>query len=566
MWIKKLYATFGSLEDKALGFGKGLNIVYGRNESGKTTWCAFIRSMLFGIATREKERAGYLPDKVKYRPRSGAMYGKAVISKGGEDFFIERTSSARTGVFSIESVTNGSGRAEDIPVSELVGISREVFERSFFISGTSLAVTGARELERKIISLASGGDEKTSAAEAIARLEKKKRSLRSPRGIGRLSEIEAELRSIVSGSLSGGLQTMRDELNILEAEAAKRESAEYAARLEQVRAEQSIGRLSAFEGMSDSRARMQASRDIEELSGAKKRKFPILPAIFAALTAGLGVAGYFLDKRLYLAAIVAFIAAITALSVSEIIRAVKTKRISRELCEKYGTATEAGISDEVEKYCELFSLLEEAERRAEELSGGAEAIKGKISEKSRLFDEKLTESREKDKKREAALSEEYQRLTLEYESLSLAAELLESAAEEFSRRFSPELERRASEIFARLTGGSFEVMRIKNADFEVDVAKGEASPPQGELTLSRGTRDELWLSLRLALCDMLTEDGDKLPIILDDVFVNFDDERLERALRYLSAIAEDRQIIIFSCHRREAEYMSGDEAVTITRL
>ena len=562
MWIKKLYATFGSLEGKALGFGKGLNIVYGRNESGKTTWCAFIRSMLFGIATREKEKAGFLPDKVKYRPKSGEMFGRAVVEKDGEEYILERTSGSRTGVFSAESVKTASGKAINTPISKLCGISREVFERSFFISGASLAVTGTGELEKKIISLASGGDEETSAAEAIARLLKKKRTLRSPRGMGRLPELEEELRAIERGEIPESLRGMYDELHILEAEAAKRESAEMAARLEQARAEQSIGRISVFEGMSDSLAETTAKRDIEKLREAKRRKFPLLPTIFAGVAALSGIAGYLWDARLYFGAAAAVIFAIISLSVSEILRVARKRKTVRELSGKYRVATEEGIFAELSEYCAAFSRLEAAELRAEKLSGGADEIKKELRDKARELEEKLEIARFEEKGKAERLRAEYSALSLEYEGLSLAAELLASAAEEFSNKFSPELERRASEIFARLTGGSFSLVRIKNADFEIDVSKGEAAPPQGELTLSRGTLDELRLSLRLALCDMLAEGGDELPIILDDVFVNFDDERAERALDYLAEIAEKRQIILFSCHRREAEYIKDRATVT----
>ena len=58
MWIKKLYANFGNLENKTLELSPGLNIVSGKNESGKSTWSAFIRAMFFGISTREKAKVG----------------------------------------------------------------------------------------------------------------------------------------------------------------------------------------------------------------------------------------------------------------------------------------------------------------------------------------------------------------------------------------------------------------------------------------------------------------------------------------------------------------------------
>ena len=145
-----------------------------------------------------------------------------VIEKDGEEYILERTASSRTGVFSSESAKSASVGG-NIAISDLVGISREVFERSFFISGSSLAVTGAGELEKKIISLASGGDEETSAAEAIARLMKKKRALRSPRGMGRLTELDratvAETIEQIRVFEDGKVEityTFSDDLGVLE--------------------------------------------------------------------------------------------------------------------------------------------------------------------------------------------------------------------------------------------------------------------------------------------------------------------------------------------------------------
>ena len=72
MKIQKMRATFGTLENARLELGEGLNILEAPNESGKSTWCAFIRAMLYGIDSSERAKAGYLPDKLRYAPWSGA--------------------------------------------------------------------------------------------------------------------------------------------------------------------------------------------------------------------------------------------------------------------------------------------------------------------------------------------------------------------------------------------------------------------------------------------------------------------------------------------------------------
>ena len=72
MMIRKLTASFGKLENETLTLHEGLNVIYAPNESGKSTWCAFIRAMLYGVDSSARARSGYLPDKLRYAPWSGA--------------------------------------------------------------------------------------------------------------------------------------------------------------------------------------------------------------------------------------------------------------------------------------------------------------------------------------------------------------------------------------------------------------------------------------------------------------------------------------------------------------
>ena len=100
----------------------------------------------------------------------------------------------------------------------------------------------------------------------------------------------------------------------------------------------------------------------------------------------------------------------------------------------------------------------------------------------------------------------------------------------------------------------------------MDVATGVASARRDGLFLSRGTLDELYFSLRLALCELILPEEGSPPIVLDDAFVNFDDERLSRALMLLKKLSEKRQIILFSCHGREAAFFENDSEVNIVNL
>lgn len=72
MKIRSMTATFGKLDHARLELGDGLNLIYAPNEGGKSTWAAFWKAMLYGIDTRDRDKKGYLADKNRYQPWSGA--------------------------------------------------------------------------------------------------------------------------------------------------------------------------------------------------------------------------------------------------------------------------------------------------------------------------------------------------------------------------------------------------------------------------------------------------------------------------------------------------------------
>ena len=71
MILKRMTATFGKLEREQLDLEPGLNVIEAPNESGKSTWAAFLLSMLYGIDTAQRSSRTNLPDKTKYKPWNG---------------------------------------------------------------------------------------------------------------------------------------------------------------------------------------------------------------------------------------------------------------------------------------------------------------------------------------------------------------------------------------------------------------------------------------------------------------------------------------------------------------
>ena len=79
--------------------------------------------------------------------------------------------------------------------------------------------------------------------------------------------------------------------------------------------------------------------------------------------------------------------------------------------------------------------------------------------------------------------------------------------------------------------------------------------PRSTLTLSRGTADQVYLAVRLAVCQLCLGQDDPSPLVLDDALLTFDEERLELALDCLAGFG--RQVVLFSCQQREAQLGKG---------
>lgn len=199
MRFDKITASFGKLAQQTLTPGPGLNIIEAPNESGKSTWCAFLRTILYGLPTRER---GTLADKNRYAPWDGSsMQGALELSDGDRDITIRRdTARINSPMGRFSAVFTGT--AEPVPDlsgdncgETLLGIPREVFERSVFIRQTGLAVDQSPELERRIAALLSTGEEQSSFSEVYDVLKKELNRRRHNR-TGLLPALENEIAEL----------------------------------------------------------------------------------------------------------------------------------------------------------------------------------------------------------------------------------------------------------------------------------------------------------------------------------------------------------------------------------
>jgi len=559
--IRHMKAGFGCLNQAELSLEPGLNIMEAPNESGKSTWTAFIRCMLYGV---DSSRRGPLTDRQRYAPWDGSpMEGRLQLSHEGKDITLYRRS-LHGPMRDFAALYSGSGTevgglGPTDAGQQLTGMSESVFVRSAFVRQGAMLVDNSPELEKRLSSLLTAGDEGASFAEAEQRLRSWQRSRRS-RGRGHIPVLEAEIASI---------RAELEHMDALEAElAALEEEAEQAGerwksrlQLAERAAEQRRARLD------NARAELSALEDAALAAERRCGTEPLAPA-------GVGRSLWLLWAALILASAAAllyeYIWGLIPLAVGllgvvwDVMRFRQQRRAQLQYEEKverrhqlmvlaagYRREAEtaaAGLRQQEELLLRPDRQEQETLREAEALFRTArEACAAKSGELRSRGDRMVLETKLR------SLCDELQREEEKYAALEIALQELQSAYEELQSRFSPLLARRTAAIFSRLTGGRYSEVLLQQSLTALVQRRGESVPRESAL-LSRGAAEQLYLSLRLALLDLLDEEG-CCPLVLDDAFVSFDVERLRLALELLLEIGEKRQIILFTCQNRESSML-----------
>lgn len=412
MTINKLTASFGKLNGESLELTDGLNVICAPNESGKSTWCAFIRAMLYGIDSAERQKAGHLPDKLRYAPWSGAaMQGEMELSAGGKDITITRATKLKSAPMrEFSAVYTGTNvPVEGIDAANagemLTGASREVFKRSAFVEQGSIAVSSSPELEKRIGAIVSTGDENCSFTEADEQLRAWQRSRRYNRR-GKLPELEermaetkkrlAELDSLANESerltqqLEQGRQNCRQlENEITESRKTARRDA--LSNLQNLRKELNaaneahekadderdarraalcgcvIGERQPDEAAAEVKADTAKCLELKEIS--EKKTSPGLSTVLLVIALAVIAAAIFIIPQAYTP--YAFLAGgvLCLISAALYVRHIKAKNAAHDagrqrklLLSKYKAEDESGIKSCYEEFLKLFDELSAAEK------------------------------------------------------------------------------------------------------------------------------------------------------------------------------------------------------------
>lgn len=218
MKIYSMTATFGKLENQTLTLQPGLNVISAPNEWGKSTWCAFLATMLYGLDTREKTTKTTLAVKERFAPWSGSpMSGRIDLCWDGRDITIERWTKGRTPLGEFRAYETQSGL--EIPEltaaacgETLLGVERSVFMRAGFVRLADMPVTQDESLRRRLNALVTTGDESGAADELAQKLKDLKNKCRYNRS-GLLPQAEAD-RADLQGKITelATLQTQSEKL------------------------------------------------------------------------------------------------------------------------------------------------------------------------------------------------------------------------------------------------------------------------------------------------------------------------------------------------------------------
>lgn len=634
MIIRHMQGTFGTLDGEQLRLDTGLNIIYAPNESGKSTWCAFLRAMLYGIDTSQRARAGFVPDKQKYAPWSGKpMAGELELEQGGKCITIRRwTEAPNAPLRGFSAVYTGT----DIPVpgltaadagEQLTGVSAEVFARTAFIGQGGLVVTGTPELEKRISAIVTSGEEASSYTEADAQLRAWLRRRRSgqhgalPELEGRITTVEEQLHRLERNAqeqaacaaelrqTDAELQTVTEQMNAArqrQRRAALSSMGEEKSNLrtleqtlEQARRDAAARRTALeqthFGVQTPDEAGETAERDAqraESLAGTAehggKPYFWIAALVLSALCAALG---YLVAQPLYYAAIALAVLAVVLLIVARggKKRAQQASAALGKLLRSYGAQDADGIYYQAEVHRAAYracaaamqaeqqaaAALEDArehqcethERLLQSLdfeSGTGEAAA--LYQRKCALESVRTRLRTQQaqltgaalaigdpmalKSEHAQLLEQRDALERQYAAIALAIETLGRADSELQSRFSPQLAQKAADYMDYLTDGRYDELVLAR-DLSAKARSADDPTPRDTAYLSAGTADLLYLSVRLALCELTCPADDPCPLVLDDTLVNFDDARAKRAMALFHEIAQHRQVILFTCHERD---------------
>ena len=614
MIIKEVnIGKFGKLENQKYQFAPRINVIYGANESGKSTLMQFLKAMLFGL---EKTRVRKTLDTYnRYEPwdTPAYFYGSMIFETGQQQFLLERNFYYKEKRARLVNIRDGEELSVEYgDLDMLLGnVSAAAYENTCCIGQEQLLP--GRELgvllEDERSNLAQTGSGDFQLSKALQELEQKRKNAEKTR-----KELEQQRLSHIH-QLEVNQQVLERDIAGLKAQQEK-QSTQQGTVQEQVRAlqqqmepvqtayqtvcrrEQELKSAVAQEQLEWEQAereqwkREQFRREQEEAEALQQKSGK--NAGFSPLLL-IGVAGLILAPVLR-SAMDGFQKIAPALNIICIILIlaglVSAYRKSREKKtadsgQKHGQSVndsvqnhreqdsrandranlqsverkgrKAALDQQLQRVCQQKSVLEE---QLQQLKDQKKALQLQAARQEGSGEQLQSQIQEKEVELENLTEQvaELQQETPEEhnaradrEALELASETMSRLAVRMSKTLEHTLDKEMSEILAQITGNVHEQLQVTDGQGIVLAEQMQKRTPEA---YSQGTMQQAYFSYRMAAGHMLMKE-EPLPFLLDETFANYDEERLRQTLRWLAE--QENQIFLFTCRETEMRLLTEED-------
>ena len=593
---------FGKLENQKYQFAPQINVIYGANESGKSTLMQFLKAMLFGL---EKTRVRKTLDTYnRYEPwdTPAYFYGSMIFEIGQQQFLLERNFYYKEKRARLVNIRDGEELSVEYgDLDMLLGnVSAAAYENTCCIGQEQLLP--GRELgvllEDERSNLAQTGSGDFQLSKALQELEQKRKNAEKTR-----KELEQQRLSHIH-QLEVNQQVLERDIAGLKAQQEK-QSTQQGTVQEQVRAlqqqmepvqtayqtvcrrEQELQSAVALEQSEWEQAereqwkREQFRREQEEAEALQQKSGK--NAGFSPLLL-IGVAGLILAPVLR-SAMDGFQKIAPALNIiciililAGLVSAYRRNRAKKETdaaqnhrgqdsrandranlqsVEREGR--KAALDQQLQRVCQQKATLEE---QLQKLKGQKKSLQLQVARQEGSGDQLQRQIQEKEVELENLTEQvaELQQETLDEQharedrdALELAAETMSSLAARMSKTLEHTLDKEMSEILAQITRNVHEQLQVTDGQGIVLAEQLQKRTPEA---YSQGTMQQAYFSYRMAAGHMLMKE-EPLPFLLDETFANYDEERLRQTLRWLAE--QENQIFLFTCRETEMRLLTEED-------
>lgn len=594
---------FGKFHDQSVTFQDGLNIVYGKNEAGKSTLHTFIRSMLFGME-RQRGRAAKTDSYSRFLPweNKGGYEGRLRLEKNDHIYRIERNFQNNK-EFTIVDETLGKEiePTKTFMESLLNGLSETAYSNTISIGQLKSATDSGMvtELRNYIANLNTSGNMALNITKATAFLKAQKKALERemvPEAARSYASLLGEIRNIEKETAAPEYENhltsyrkQREQMikNIAEKQAEKEDLLQKIARGRQLLNNYQFTDGESIQNYQEEARSIygnyQAAKD--SCSHTSTKVLMIFSFLLcASCLTGCGVFAFlrpFGESSLLFALTIGVFGVLFL--VSGILLAFKRNNSKKEL--NYSSKLlqeilsrhlgDSSISPEamdafemrMAEYGKLHDALVKSEETAASLAKEIDGLMAQQTTCTEVIEQQQRTQWELEQKLEHLANcktqaealrhvlAENDRISQEIAAIDLAQETMTSLSASIRDSFGLYLNKEASRLIEQITGGIYNSMSVDENLHVFMNTKTKLVPLE---QVSSGTMDQVYLALRLASAKLIQKGDDSLPLIFDDSFVLYDDERLRTALRWLVK-AYPGQIIVLTCHQREAQMLTANQ-------